>query len=114
MLLKQRDFGDVAGEDVVCGQVAAVEGEEQVAEPRVGCVDERIEDRVEKELSKVVDGVGDEGSDAEVVGTRLALAELELADVDTREIEEGVFVICRELVLGLQKSAKCMVRYGGV
>lgn len=101
MLLKQRDFGDVAGEDVVCRQVAAVEGKEQVAEPRMGCVDERVEDRVEEELAKVVDGIGDEGGDAEIVGTRLALAQLEFGDVDTGEVQEGVFIICGKLVFGL-------------
>lgn len=52
-------FGDVAGEDVVGGQVASVEGEEEVAEPGVGRVDEGVEDWVEEELAEVVDAVGD-------------------------------------------------------
>ena len=35
VLLEQLVLGDVAGEDVVGGEVAAVEGEEEVAEPGV-------------------------------------------------------------------------------
>ena len=61
---------------------------------------------MEEKLAKVVDGVGNEGGDAEVVGTRLALAELELGHVDTGEIEESILVVCGELVLGLRNLAK--------
>ena len=69
------------------------------------CVDERVENGVEEKLAKVVDGVGDEGGNAEVVGTRLAFTELELGNVDTGKIEEGVLVVCGELVFSLRDLA---------
>ena len=101
MLLEQGHFRDIAGQHVVGDQVAAVEGEEQVAQPRVRRVDERVEDRVQQQLAEVVDRVRDQRRDAEVVGTRLALAQLEVGEVDAGEEEEGVFVVGGELVLRL-------------
>jgi hypothetical protein len=58
---------------------------------------------VEEEFAEVVDGVGDEGGDAEVVGAGLAVAEFEGADVDAGEVEEGVFVVGGEFVLRLSR-----------
>jgi hypothetical protein len=63
--------------------------------------DERVEDGVEEELAEVVDGVADEGGDGQVVRARLAVAQLEGADVDAGEVEEGVLVVGGELVLAL-------------
>lgn len=41
-------LGDIAGEDVVGGEIAAVEREEEIAEPVVGSFGQGIEDGVEK------------------------------------------------------------------
>lgn len=57
--LEQLVLADVAGQHVVGGQVAAVEGEEEVAQPVVRGFGQRVEDRVQEELAEVVDGVGD-------------------------------------------------------
>jgi hypothetical protein len=104
VLFQQRHFRDVAREDVVCTEVAAVEGEEKIAQPCVRGVGERVEDGVKEKLAKVVDGVGDEGGDAEVVGAGLALAEVEVGEVDAGEEEERILVVGGELVLGLESS----------
>lgn len=59
MGLEQVVLADVAGKYVVGSQVAAVEGEEEVAEPVVGGFGERVQDRVQEELAEVVDRVRD-------------------------------------------------------
>jgi hypothetical protein len=48
VLLQELVLGDVAGQDVVGGEIAAVEGEEEIAEPGVGCLGERVQDRVQE------------------------------------------------------------------
>lgn len=53
--LEQLVLANVAGEHVVCGQIAPVEGEEQVAQPVVWCLGQGIQDRVQEELAEVVD-----------------------------------------------------------
>lgn len=68
VLFEQLVLGDVAGEDVVGRQVAAVEGEEELAQPVVGRLGEGVQDGVQQQFTEVVDGVGDEGGHAEVVG----------------------------------------------
>jgi hypothetical protein len=114
VLLQQRHFRDVAREDVVCAEIAAVEGEEEIAQPGMWGVGERVEDGVEEQLAEVVDGVGDEGGDAEVVGAGLALAEVEVGEVDAGEEEERVLVVGGELVLGLYSSIKHLHQRGVV
>lgn len=99
--LEQLVLADVTGQHVVGGQIAAVEGEEEVAEPVVGGFGERVQDWVQEELAEVVDGVGDEGGDAEVVGAGDALGFGEVLEVDAGQVEEGVFVKGGEFLLGL-------------
>lgn len=53
--LEQLVLANVAGQHVVCGQVASVEGEEQVTQPVVWCLGQGIQDRVQEELAEVVD-----------------------------------------------------------
>lgn len=60
-----------------------------------------IKDRVEEKLAEVVDGVGDQRGDAEVVGALGALFFLEVLEVDTGQVQEGVFVERGEFLLGL-------------
>jgi len=55
--LEQLVLVDVAGEDIVGCQVAAVEGEEQLAQPVVRCLGQGVQDRVEEEFTEVIDGV---------------------------------------------------------
>lgn len=66
----------------------------------MGGVDKGVEDGVQQQLSKVVDGVGDEGGDAEVVGAGLAVAEFQVVEVNAGKEQQGVLVVCGELVLG--------------
>lgn len=47
MLLKQLVLGDVAGQDIVRSKVAAVEGKQEVAQPAVRRLGERVQDRVQ-------------------------------------------------------------------
>ena len=99
--LEQRGFGQVGLEDGVGGQIAAVEGEEEVAEPGVRGRLQGGEDGVQEELAEVVDAVGDEGGDAEVVGAGLGVRRGEGGEVDAGEVEEGVFVVGAEVERGL-------------
>lgn len=110
VFLEEGHLCDVAGQHVVGGQVAAVEGEEQVAQPGVRGADEAVEDGVQQQLAEVVDGVADQRGDGQVVGARLAVAQLEGADVDAGEVEEGVFVVGGEFVLRL---SRVLVGIGG-
>lgn len=55
VVLEQAVLGDVAREHVVGRQVAAVEGEEEVAQPGVRGLRERVQDRVQEQLAEVVD-----------------------------------------------------------
>lgn len=99
--LEQLVLADVAGEHVVGGQIAAVECEKQLAQPVVRCLGQGIKDRVEEKLAEVVDGVGDQRGDTEVVGTLGALVFLEVLEVDAGQVQEGVFVERGEFLLGL-------------
>lgn len=63
--------------------------------------DQGLEDRVEEELAEVVDGVGDEGCDGEIVGARARFVGGEGFRVDAGEVEEGVFVEGGEFEFGL-------------
>ena len=56
---------------------------------------------MEEEFAEVVDGVGDEGGDAEVVGAGLGVGGGEGGDVDAGEVEEGVFVVGPVVFVGL-------------
>ena len=58
MRFQQGAFGEVGGERCVGGEVAAVEGEEKIAQPGVRGRGEGVEDGVQQELAEVVDGVG--------------------------------------------------------
>ena len=53
--LKKLVLADVACKDVVGGQVAAVESEEELAKPVVRCLGQGIQNRVKEELAEVVD-----------------------------------------------------------
>jgi hypothetical protein len=55
--LQQLVLADVAGQHVVGGQVATVEGEEQLAEPVVRGLVQRVENWVQEQLTEVVDRV---------------------------------------------------------
>lgn len=77
------------------------------------CVGEGLEDRVEQELAEIVDGIGDEGGDAEIVGARLGVFEGERFEVDAGEVEESVFVVGAEVGFGLEVAGVCTVE-GGV
>lgn len=109
-------FGEVGFEHVVGFQVAAVEGEEEVAEPGVRGGLQRGEDGVEEEFAEVVDAVGDEGRDAEIVCSRLGVGLCKRLEVDAGEVEEGVFVIGAEVEGGLVVSGvdavECGVDFG--
>ena len=52
-----------------------------------------VEDWVEEKLSKVIDGVRNEGSDAQIIGSGLTLSGCESSDVYACEEEEGVLVV---------------------
>lgn len=69
MRFKQLVLADVPGQDVIRGQVAAVESEEEIAQPGVWRLRERIQHGVQEQLTKVVDGVGYESCDAEIVSS---------------------------------------------
>lgn len=92
MFFEELVLADVSGEHVVRGQVAAVEGEEEVAKPGVRGFGERVEDRVHEEFAEVVDCVADQGCDAEVVGSGCPFGLGDIGQVDAGEVEEGVFV----------------------
>jgi hypothetical protein len=53
--LQQLVLADVTCQHVVGGEVATVEGEEQLAEPVVRGLVQRVEDRVQKQFTEVVD-----------------------------------------------------------
>lgn len=101
MRLEQFVLADVAGEHVVAGQIATVEGEEQLAQPVMRGLGQGIQDRVQQELTEVVDRVGDESGNAEAVGAGDTFALGEPFEVDTGQVEEGVFVEGGEFLLGL-------------
>jgi hypothetical protein len=56
---------------------------------------------VEKELAEVIDGVGHKGGDAEVIGTSLSFAEVEIGKIDAGEEEQRILVVSSKLMLGL-------------
>ena len=101
MRFQQRAFGEVGTEGGVGGEVAAVEGEEEIAQPGMRGRGKGVEDGVQQELAEVVDGVGDQGRDAEVVGAGLEIGGGEGGEVDTGEVEEGVMIIGGEVVFCL-------------
>ena len=43
---------------------------------------------MEQELAEVVDGVGDEGGDAEVIGAGLSLTKVKIGEIDAGKEEE--------------------------
>lgn len=55
VLFEELVLADVYGEDVVGCQVAPVEGEEEIAQPGVRGLGERVEDWMQEELAEVVD-----------------------------------------------------------
>jgi hypothetical protein len=101
VLLKQVVLAHVCSQDVVGAQVTLVEGDDEITQPSVLSLFECVEDRVEEKFTEVVDGVGDQGSDREVVCDTLAVFKGKRFEVDTCEIEEGSTVVGGELVLGL-------------
>jgi hypothetical protein len=56
---------------------------------------------VQEKLSEVVDGVGDQSGDAEVIGAGDALRFREIFEVDTGQVEKGIFVERGEFLLSL-------------
>ena len=68
---------------------------------------------MEEEFTEVVDGVGDEGGNAEVVGAGLGVGGGEGGDVDAGEVEEGVFVVGAVVFVGLVVAGVYAVE-GGV
>ena len=59
---------------------------------------------MEQELAEVVDGVGDEGCDAEVVGARLSVSGCESGEINACEVKEGVFVVSAEILVCLRRG----------
>lgn len=82
-------------------EVTRVESEEELAKPGVLTILEGVEDRVEEELAKVIDGFTEEGSDGEVVCAFLLLFGGEIRDVYTGEVEEGILIVRCKLQFGL-------------
>lgn len=107
--LEQRVLAHVARQHVVRREVAAVEGEEQIAQPGVRRRRQAVEDRVQQQLAEVVDRVGHERRDGEVVGAGLPLGGREVVEGDAGEVEEGVFVVRGEFVLGLRAGVSLRV-----
>ena len=101
VVLEQPALRQVVLQHVVGDQVAPVEGEEQVPQPGVLRLEQRVEDRVQEQFAEVVDRVGDEGGDAEVVGARPGFRGRERFEVDAGEVEERVAVVGGEVVLDL-------------
>lgn len=54
ILRKEFILRNVLGQNIVCGKVTTVKGEEEVAEPGVWSICERMEDWVQQEFTKVV------------------------------------------------------------
>jgi hypothetical protein len=59
---------------------------------------------VQEKLAEVVDGVGDQSGDAEVIGARDALRFGKVFEVDTGQVEKGVFVERGEFLLSLESG----------
>lgn len=78
-------------------EVSRVESEEELAQPGVFTVLKGVENWVEEEFAKVIDGFAEEGSDGEVVCAFLLLFGGEVRDVHTGEVEEGILVVGCEL-----------------
>lgn len=57
---------------------------------------------MQEKLSEVVDGVGDQSGDAEVIGAGDALRFREIFEVDTGQVEKGIFVERGEFLLSLE------------
>lgn len=74
-------------------EVARVESKEELAKPGVFTILEGVEDGVEEELAKIIDGFTEKGSDGEVVRPFLLLFGGEIRDVHTGKVEEGVLVV---------------------
>lgn len=101
VLLEQVILAHVCGQDVVGAQVTLVEGDDQITQPGVLCALECVEDGVKEKFTKVVDGVGNESSDREVVSDALAVFEGERFELDACEVEEGGTVVGGKFMLGL-------------
>lgn len=56
---------------------------------------------MQKKLSEVVDGVGRECRDAQIVGARCTLSLGKVFEVDAGQVEEGIFVERCEFLLRL-------------
>ena len=94
-------FGQVVFGGGEGGEVAAVEGEEEVAEPGVRGRDERVEDGVQEELAEIVDGFRDEGGDAKIVRAGLRLGGGQGGEVDAGKVQKGGFVVGAKVLLCL-------------
>lgn len=101
VLLKQVVLAHVCSQDVVGAQITLVEGDDEITQPSVLSLLECVEDRVEKKFTEVVDGVGDQSSNREVVCDTLAVFEGKRFEVDACEVEKSSAVVGGELVLGL-------------
>lgn len=94
-------LADVACQHVVGGKIAAVEGKEEVAQPAMRGLGEGVEDGMQEEFSKVVDGVRHQSGDAEIVRARDAFFLREVFEVNAGEIEESILVVRCEFFFGL-------------
>lgn len=99
MLSEEFVLGDIAGEDVVGGKITAIESKEEVTEPSVLCWNQRFEDWVEEEFAEVVNAVGDEGGDGEIVGAGDSLFFGERSFLDAGEVEKSILVVGGEFEL---------------
>jgi hypothetical protein len=57
---------------------------------------------VQEKFAEVVDRIGDECSNGEVVGARLAFFGCKIIDGNACKVEEGIFVIGGEFLFGLE------------
>lgn len=93
VLLEERLLGDVVAEDVVGGEVAPVESEDEVSQPGIWSILERVENRVKEQLAEVVDAVRDKSGYGQIGGEPVLARGVEGGDVDTSEVKERVTVI---------------------
>lgn len=57
---------------------------------------------MQEKLAEIVDGVGDQSGDAEVIGARDALGFGEVFEVDAGQVQESVFVERGEFLFSLE------------
>ena len=101
VLFQEWVLGDVASQHIVGRQVAAVEGEQQVAQPGVLGFGERVENGVHQQFTEVVDRIGHQGGDTEVICAGGPFGRGQVLQVYASEVEEGILVEGGEFLFSL-------------